>query len=53
MHAVQVFGDQMIGPPVKLDWVARGDKEEYLKAPEGQKLLWECSEVATGDTLRS
>lgn len=41
----------MTGPPVKLDWVARGGKEQYVKAPEGQKTLWECSEAATGVTF--
>lgn len=47
----RVFGEQMTGPPVKLDWVARGGKEQYVKAPEGQKTLWECSEAATGVTF--
>lgn len=48
LEGLQAIGEPMTGPPIKMDWEERGDKEKYLKEPEGQKLLWECSEVATG-----
>lgn len=48
---VQMVGEEVTGPPTKMDWAARGDKEKYLKDPACHTTLWECSEVATGVAL--
>lgn len=45
------FKDRMTGPPMKMDWAGRGDLEKNTKDPEQHKLLWECSEAATGETM--
>lgn len=48
---MQMVGEEVTGPPVKMDWDARGDKEKFLKDPECHKTLWDCSEAATGLTF--
>ena len=48
---VQMVGEEVTGPPTKMDWTARGDKEKFLKDPACHQTLWECSEVATGVAL--
>lgn len=41
-------GEPIVGPPVKLDWEARKEKEANCTDEEAKKTLWEQSEKAIG-----
>lgn len=45
---LQMYKDQMAGPPTKLDWEARAELERCSTDKEAHKLLWGCSEEAIG-----
>jgi hypothetical protein len=46
-----VVQDTLVGPPKKLDWQARTKREEHSLSEDAKKMLWECSEKATGQTF--
>ena len=43
--------DTVVGPPKKLDWVARAKREEHSTSEGARKLLWDCSETAIGQSF--
>lgn len=49
--ASKMIQDTVVGPPKKLDWVARAKREEHSTSQGGRKLLWDCSEKAIGQSF--
>lgn len=45
---VSVAGEGAVGPPVKIDWEARAEKEAICTDAEAKRILWELSEKAIG-----